>query len=179
MALMHYPVTDKNGQVIHSAVTNLDLHDMARASRTFGVDRFYVVTPLEDQKSLAQKIIGHWVTGAGSEYNPKRKQALSLIRIADSLEDAAREIEQETGERPEIVVTDARPQARSMGYADFRSRMELGKPFILVFGTAWGMTKEFIEAADIVLDPISGPTDYNHLSVRSAASIILDRLLGR
>ena len=179
MALMHYPVTDKNGRVIHSAVTNLDLHDMARAARTFGVSRFYVVTPLEDQKTLAQRIIGHWVTGAGGEYNPKRKKALSLISVTDALEDAAREIEQETGETPEIVVTDAKPQAGGMGYADFRRRMESGKPFILVFGTAWGMTKEFIEAADIVLDPIEGPTDYNHLSVRSAASIILDRLLGR
>ena len=152
---------------------------MARAARTFGVTRFYVVTPLDDQKILTQRIIDHWVTGPGSEYNPKRKKALSLLRVVDSLDIAAREIEQETGERPEIVVTDARPQAKSMNYAEFRNHMNEGKPFILVFGTAWGMTKEFIEAADVILDPIVGPTDYNHLSVRSAASIILDRILGR
>ncbi|MBI9077493.1 MAG: RNA methyltransferase [Desulfatibacillum sp.] len=179
MALMHYPVTDKNGEVICSAVTNLDLHDMARAARTYGVSRFYVVTPLEDQKILAQRIVDHWVTGPGSKYNPKRKQAISLVMITDNLEQAIREIEQETGEAPEIVVTDARPQAKSMDYAGYRAHMDKGKPCILVFGTAWGMTKEFIETADIVLDPIIGPTDYNHLSVRSAASIILDRLLGR
>ncbi len=179
MALMHHPVTNKNGEVVCSAITNLDLHDMARASRTFGVNRFYVVTPLDDQKVLAQRIIDHWVTGTGSEYNPKRKQALSLLQVVDNLEQAALEIEQETGECPEIVVTDARPQASSMDYPEFRNRMQKGKPFILVFGTAWGMTEEFIEAADIVLDPIHGTTGYNHLSVRSAASIILDRLLGR
>jgi len=30
--------------------------------------------------------------------------------------------------------------------------------------------------ADAALEPIVGPTEYNHLSVRSAVSIILDRL---
>jgi len=29
-----------------------------------------------------------------------------------------------------------------------------------------------------MLEPIAGTTGYNHLSVRSAAAIILDRLLG-
>jgi len=32
---------------------------------------------------------------------------------------------------------------------------------------------------DMLLEPIEGYTDYNHLSVRSAAAIILDRLLGK
>jgi hypothetical protein len=53
------------------------------------------------------------------------------------------------------------------------------RPFLLVFGTAWGLTREFIEAADYVLAPIMGATGYNHLSVRSAAAIVLDRLLGQ
>ncbi|MGW8301987.1 MAG: RNA methyltransferase [Desulfobacterales bacterium] len=30
-----------------------------------------------------------------------------------------------------------------------------------------------------MLEPIAGKTDYNHLSVRSAAAIIFDRLLGK
>ena len=57
IALVHYPVTNKNGEVIASAVTNLDLHDMARSARTYGVKGFYVVTPLEDQKALAAQLM--------------------------------------------------------------------------------------------------------------------------
>ena len=53
-----------------------------------------------------------------------------------------------------------------------------GRPHLLVFGTAWGLAETFISEADYILAPITGPTDYNHLSVRTAAGIILDRLLG-
>jgi hypothetical protein len=56
--------------------------------------------------------------------------------------------------------------------------LQRGQPYLLVFGTAWGLAEPFISEADYILEPISGRTDYNHLSVRSAAGIILDRLLG-
>ena len=41
------------------------------------------------------------------------------------------------------------------------------------------MTEEVFDKSDYVLEPIGGGGDYNHLSVRSAASIMLDRLFGR
>ena len=44
-------------------------------------------------------------------------------------------------------------------------------PYLILFGTGWGLTSE-------ILEPIRGKTKYNHLCVRSAVSIILDRLLG-
>ena len=47
-----------------------------------------------------------------------------------------------------------------------------------MLGTGWGLTDEIMSMADVTLEPILGPTDYNHLSVRSAAAIILDRLRG-
>ena len=50
--------------------------------------------------------------------------------------------------------------------------------FLFLFGTGWGMTEEIFDAADLVLAPINGCGDYNHLSVRSAVSIYLDRLFG-
>lgn len=52
------------------------------------------------------------------------------------------------------------------------------EPHLLVFGTGWGLTPEITERADVIPEPICGPTDYNHLSVRSAAAVILDRLRG-
>ena len=37
---------------------------------------------------------------------------------------------------------------------------------------------EVMEKFDYILEPIYGPCDYNHLPVRAAVAIILDRLLG-
>jgi hypothetical protein len=90
IALVHYPVYDKNRQVVATAVTNLDLHDIARAARTYGLFRYYVVTPVAEQRELAERIGSHWLEGWGAVYNPERKKALELMRVVDSL-DAARE----------------------------------------------------------------------------------------
>jgi hypothetical protein len=54
-----------------------------------------------------------------------------------------------------------------------------GNLYLLIFGTAWGLPENFIAEADYILNPVIGNTDYNHLSVRSAVAIILDRLFGR
>jgi hypothetical protein len=51
--------------------------------------------------------------------------------------------------------------------------------YLLLFGTGWGMTEELFDSADYVLEPIKGHGEYNHLSVRSAVSIYMDRLFGR
>lgn len=179
LALLHYPVVNKRGKVIASAVTNLDLHDMARASRTYGVKAFYVVTPLSDQKVLVDRIAEHWTRGVGGEINPARRNALDLIRVKDTMEEVVSEIESFGGGKPRVVVTSARKGDGSVGFPFLRKRLGDGMPHILTFGTAWGLTEEFIDRADYLLEPVMGNSDYNHLSVRSAASIILDRLVGR
>ena len=58
-------------------------------------------------------------------------------------------------------------------------RIRNEKPLLMLFGTGWGLSKEVLDIADHRLAPIQGASAYNHLSVRSAAAIILDRLLGR
>jgi hypothetical protein len=45
-------------------------------------------------------------------------------------------------------------------------------------GTGWGLADQVLDRVDRLLAPIQGAADYNHLSVRSAAAIILDRLFG-
>ena len=175
---MHYPVVNKNGDTIASAVTNLDLHDIARAARTYGISRFYVVTPLTDQKELVEKIVSHWMDGRGATYNSIRKQALSLIDIKDSLEEVIVDIRESCGEVPKTVVTTARKMNRHVSYDKVRELIREGSPIVLIFGTAWGLSEEFIQEADYILEPLMGGSDYNHLSVRSAAAIILDRLTG-
>jgi hypothetical protein len=178
IALVHHPVVNKNGEVIGSAVTNLDLHDIARAAKTFGIDHYYVTTPYEDQQQLVQQIVGHWQTGYGAGYNPARKQALSIVHLAPSLEAAIAELTGCYGQKPLVVTTSARVYDNTMPYSTLREKIASGTPVLLLFGTAHGLAPQVMEKADAVLPPIQGSTEYNHLSVRSAASIILDRLLG-
>jgi hypothetical protein len=177
VALVHHPVVDKNGQTIAAAVTALDLHDIARASKTFGVEAFYVVTPLEDQQELVRQIVDHWVTGIGARYNPDRRAALGLIRLKASLPEVLEEIDATGGRKPRMVVTSARMNNSDLTCAGLRQLVRGEEPVVLVFGTAWGLAPEVVAAADFRLAPISGPGEYNHLAVRSAVSIILDRIL--
>ena len=179
LALVHYPVTNKNGDVIASAVTNLDLHDIARAAKTYDVRSFYIVTPIEDQIDLVDQLLTHWLTGAGGTYNPKRRQALELIRIKKTLEEVIDEIRlmPSSAGNPRTVVTSATARRTPVSFNAMRKMLRDGFPYLLVFGTAWGLAESLITTADYTLEPVKGTTTYNHLSVRSAAAIILDRLL--
>lgn len=178
IALVHHPVVDKQGGVITSAVTNLDLHDIARAARTYGVRSFFVVTPLEDQQVLAKRILDHWREGFGARYNPDRREALGLVRVVDSLQTLKAAVAAHGGGAPEIVATSCHASAGTISHHRLQRMMDSGRPYTLIFGTAWGLAPEVTQAADWILEPIIGRTAYNHLSVRSAASIVLDRLLG-
>jgi tRNA (guanine37-N1)-methyltransferase len=180
VALLHYPVYDKNRQVVTTAVTNMDIHDIARAGKTYGIHAFYVVTPVKALQKLATKIIDHWEQGYGSQYNSTRKEALALARIKDTLDDVLIDIEQECANKPALVVTSARPGGKRTSFADIRDMLlKTNQPFLILLGTGWGLTEAIFSRSDYVLEALEGPTEYNHLSVRSAAAIILDRLLGR
>jgi len=178
LALIHYPVVNKNGETIGSAITNLDLHDIARAAKTFGVDTLYMVSPYEDQRRLVTEILEHWLSGYGSRYNSKRGDALSLVRQCSDLEELYEQVAAKWGERPKVLTTCARPQQETWPYSRVRQMVQAGGCFLILFGTAWGLAPEVMAAADGALPSIRGLSDYNHLSVRSAASIVLDRLLG-
>ncbi len=179
LALLHYPVLDKNGQIVTTAVTNMDIHDIARSACTYGVRRFFVVTPVRALRVLAERIIEHWETGFGSTYNLTRKEALAAVAIEPDLDAALLSTERETGQRPVLVVTSARPSPEVVRFPALRRDLKSGdRPHLLVLGTGWGLAPEVMERADLRLEPVAGPTSYNHLSVRSAAAVILDRLLG-
>ena len=180
IGLVHFPVYNKNYRRIASAITTLDLHDIARLARTYAVKRFFVITPLDDQKTLAERVRSHWTNGYGAQYNRHRKEAMELVEIVPSLEQAIDAVETVEGEAPLVIATDASKQKdRSISYERARGIIQDERVVILIFGTAWGLDKNVLAGADYVLDPICGRTKYNHLSVRTAAAIILDRLTGR
>ena len=178
VALLHYPVYDKNGQIVTTAVTNMDIHDIARSGCTYGLSGFFVVTPVKALQKLALKIIEHWEIGYGSEYNATRKEALALVRICDTLDDAIIVIERETGLKPTLVATSARATGNRTSFEALRDMVNKeARPILILFGTGWGLTETILLQSDFVLEAIAGRKGYNHLSVRSAAAIILDRLL--
>jgi len=180
IGLLHYPVYNKNYERIASSITNFDLHDLSRLAKTYGLKGFFVITPLEDQQRLADRILRHWTIGYGARYNRHRKEALELIKISSSIEESLKEIKDIEGEKPLIIATDASKQrVRSTTYAKAIEIIGSERVAILLFGTAWGLDKEIVDQADYILNPIEGGTDYNHLSVRTAAAIILDRLAGK
>jgi hypothetical protein len=179
VALAHFPVYDKKGEIVVSSVTTLDVHDISRICRTYDVDAFYVVTPLQAQQELVGNLIKHWMKGYGARYNPTRKEALQGVKISDRLEDAVEDITRRFGQKPRTFIPDAKVFPQSVSYARARDEIKRdGGPVLLVFGTAWGLEKGIIERADVVLAPIKGVGEYNHLPVRAAIAIILDRLLG-
>jgi len=179
IALVHYPVYNKHHEVVTSALTNLDQHDIARSSKTFGLERFYIVTPSEEQRKLAERISGHWQQGWGADYNPDRRQALDIVRVTPTIASAVADFQNGFSKPVKIAITGAARRSGSTSMLSFRKHLEdTDQPYLLLLGTGWGLTDECFATADIILEPIAGNGIYNHLSVRSAAAIMLDRLKG-
>ncbi len=179
-AIVHYPVLNKNHEVVTTSIVIHDIHDIARASKTYGVRAMYEVEPLPEEQQIALRIAHFWNEGFGREYNPNRSESLSLLKVTSWYEEAVAEVQRQEGERPLLVATSARVFPNSISYGALASKIRTGDhPYLLTFGTGFGLADEIMQRMDFILDPIWGPTEFNHLSVRSAAAIILDRLLGR
>lgn len=179
IALLHYPMFNKRMDAVTTSVTNLDLHDIARAARTYDVDGFYVVHPSPSQQRLIQDILAYWQDGYGGVYNSDRREAFRLVKVVNCLDEASEAIAAATGQEVLTVATDAHRYPNSVSYRELKNQIfNEDKAFLLLFGTGWGMARELVGQCSCILDPVAGAGDYNHLSVRSAVSIILDRLLG-
>lgn len=175
IALVHRPVLDKEGQIVTTALTNIDVHDLARSARTYGCTDYFIVHPVEIQRELTRRIVEHWTDGSSAKRIPTRKDALSIVRAVATLDDAAAAL----GADVEIWVTAARVIEGKQAVSFQAARAKLqgpGGPVLLVFGTGWGLAPEIIDRAHDVLEPIRGAGAWNHLSVRSACAIALDRL---
>ena len=177
LALVHYPVYNKKKEEVVSSITTLDIHDISRICKTYNVASFFVITPLKAQQELVSRMIRHWQTGFGAEYNPTRKQALSKTVIKNSLEDVIDTLEEKYGEKPKTVATGAKKASQCVSYSKLSKEMANPENILLIFGTGWGLAKGIFEKVDFILEPIKGIGEYNHLPVRAAIAIILDRLL--
>ncbi len=176
LALVHAPVRNRRGEEIAAAVTNLDLHDMARLACTYELPACYVVTPLKDQQDLVHRLIHHWLYGVGSQLHPDRERALRRLRVVSTLDEAIAHVEKEHGRPPFLWATSARASGTDVEPAEARMILETtGRPGMLVFGTGWGLAEKVWRLCHGTLRPVEGRGDYNHLSVRCAAAILVDR----
>ncbi|HAR44046.1 MAG TPA: hypothetical protein DCS07_15655 [Bdellovibrionales bacterium] len=190
VVLLHAPIVNRKGEVVVTSVTNMDIHDISRSARTYGAKKFFIVTPLEDQHVLVGRILDHWRTERSLKYHPDRFEAVSLVRLSRDFAEVKAAIRAEHGQDPEVVLTDARPLPNTVSYAEYRQELaepkrQVGlksRPVCLVFGTGWGISDVFYPEVHRILAPVYGPEGaegYNHLSVRAAVAIILDRLFGQ
>jgi len=180
LALVHHPVVDRTGAVITTALTNFDIHDLARSSLTYGLAGYHVVTPITSQRDKAAHIARLWIDDAQGEH---RAAALRLVRTAASIDEVIETLAAEHGRAPIVVASSAR--ASSFPGIPRRSPSELRAeaaadpaPLLLLLGTGWGLAEALIPSVSRMLAPIDGASDWNHLSVRSAGAILLDRLFG-
>jgi hypothetical protein len=179
IGLVHHPVVNKRGKEVTTSVTNLDIHDISRTAKTFGVKKYFIITPLLAQHELVGRILGHWESDTANAYNPDRQDALNIAEISSSIEDAEKRIESLEGQKPFLTITGANLKEYNNDYLSIFSKMKLDqRPCFLLFGTGWGLSATVINRAECCLPPIFGSnqTGYNHLSVRSAVAIYCDRL---
>lgn len=180
IGLIHYPIEDKEKKIVATNITNFDIHDIARAARMYQAENYYLIHPMQEQLMFVERVLDHWRTGQGAKFNPSRKRALERVKTAENFEKAF----QDWGV-PEAmtVATHARPieGVETLSFRAIRERMHDEKrPCFLLFGTGYGLTEEFMKGCSAILEPIQGapPDDFRHLSVRSAVSICLDRIMG-
>ncbi|MBA2544233.1 MAG: tRNA (guanosine(37)-N1)-methyltransferase TrmD [Deltaproteobacteria bacterium] len=187
IALVHHPVTDRTGKVVTTSMTNLDIHDIARSSLTYGLAGYHLITPVTVQREKAEYIAGLWAQENQVRTPPKsggRGDALALIQTADSIDTTIAAITDRHGVAPLVVATSARaesfPAATRQTPEALRAEATLSpNPILILLGTGWGLADSLIPGVSRMLAPIEGSSDWNHLSVRSAAAILLDRLFGR
>ncbi|HNT95749.1 MAG TPA: RNA methyltransferase [Thermotogota bacterium] len=176
--LIHYPCLGREKQIIATAVTNVDIHDIARVCRTYNVKKYYMVTNLPAQQEIVRRVVRFWTEGSGIRYNPSRSEALNYVILKPYIEDALEDIEQRENQKPVLIFTSAKKRSDSLTYAQgSRLLQSETRPVVLLFGTGWGLPDEVMALCDYDLEPVRPGGAFNHLSVRSAVSIILDRLI--
>lgn len=178
--IMHDKVKNKEGLIGTTSIKSLDLHDISRSAKTYGLKTLFVVQPLEDQQKIAAEFFDFWTEGRGKKQHSTRTEAVENLEIFASLEEVLKKIEKKEKKKPLMVTTSAKkfPGKEILFYSDQKKAWEQNRPILLVFGTGYGLADEIMEKSDFVLAPIEGMVEYNHLSVRAAASIIFDRWLG-
>lgn len=180
LGLLHYPILDSKKKIVATNITNFDVHDIARACTVYGIEKYYIIHPMDEQLMFVERILDHWRVGLGAKYNPSRQKALGKVMPVRTLDEALKDFN-----APNCITvgTHARPVPGTKYWTCPSLKQHLQEEdtsCFLLFGTGFGMTDEYMQRLDGILESIRGapPKDFRHLSVRSAVSIYLDRIMG-
>ena len=149
VALMHSDVlVGEERKPGFTSVTSIDIHDIARSSKTYGIKEFFLVTPLEDQQKIVSKVLDFWKKGIGAEYNKCRYNAIQLVQLIDSLQAVIEKIENKEGKRPLVIATSAQAAdaQRIISYYDQQVVWHNERPVLLIFGTGQGLVSRAYRA---------------------------------
>ncbi len=152
LGLVHHPILDREKRIVATNVTNFDIHDIARAATVYGVEKYYIIHPLEEQLMFVERILDHWRVGHGSKFNPYRKTALDPVRTVKSIDEAIRDWN--VGSNLIKIATHARavPGVPEVKTAELKRRLfDGGEPCLLLFGTGFGMPDDLMQTMDGVL----------------------------
>ena len=179
LALVHYPIQNIKGETIKTSLTNLDIQDIARSCKAYGIKKYFITHPIKEQRMLGQNVLDYWEKSPNIKNSSTKHSALENVEINNSIKSTIRTIRDIHGKRPKIVATDGRIMHNMVNYSDIRRNLNTDdSPYLFLFGTGWGLTKEVLDSSDYILKPVGSYYEYNHLSVRSAVAIILDRIFG-
>ncbi len=180
IALLHDEIVLPHNIVGTTSVTSMDIHDIARSAKTYGLKNYSIVTPLIDQQKIVRTLLDFWQEGHGIDYNKQRHEAIKSVTLCSTLDEVIAFIEEQEGKKPLLISTSARSLKHQnlITYQDQDYVWQEQRPVLFIFGTGKGLAQQVIDRCDYLLLPLKGFTDFNHLSVRSAVAVILDRWLG-
>jgi tRNA (guanine37-N1)-methyltransferase len=181
VVIMHSQVIVGDGsRTGHTSVASIDIHDLARSCKTYGIKNFFIVTQLEDQFKIVSTFFEFWHSKRGQDYNLSRYNAIESVILSKSFDAVLGKIKEQENADPIIITTSAKTHGKGVKIDYFSQGLvwKENRPVVIVFGTGQGLSDEIMDQSNFILTPVKGLTDYNHLSVRSAAAIILDRWLG-
>jgi len=180
IALLHYPALDKHGKIVVTSFTTMDLHDIARPARAYEINTYYIVQPVDAQRAVIKKQLDYWLSQEGFKTNPTRNEIVKMVKLVYTFDEVIEDIQNTRGEKPVLVGTDARDYSNKVSYEFLREEIKKReRDFLIAFGTGYGIPPDLMATFDYILEPIYGAGDWNHLSVRNAVAIILDRLFSR
>ncbi len=168
VAIVHHPCLNKNGAEICATVSEYDVFDASRLSLAYPLRHLYIINHEPAQRDLVARLLKH-----GTDSRPDARGVFSKTVWAPDLTTIRSAID--ASSPPIVVATSARSSPSNVSFSYVRKLMHQ-QHVILLVGKAWGLAQSVIDEADFLLEPIDAGTGYNHLSVRSALAILIDRL---
>jgi len=168
VALVHYPVLNRHGHTMATAITSIDIHDFARSCAFYDIAPVYLVHPAAGMHALVHDITDYYQHGAGGTRNPARKEVLQAVCCVNSVQEILQQDDYQLWYTSATAPDDA--------CVDPSMLLKIKGKHLIVFGTGWGLDVENMPKENGWLSPIEGVGKVRHLSVRAALAIYLDRL---